>query len=91
MNVKLKNVLFGLAMSLVSIVFFFSVAEIFARVYDRYADVPIYPKAERRDDDVPRLKGVRIAKEPGVKRILVLGDSIAAGQAIMKEETATDL
>ncbi|MBE9537281.1 MAG: hypothetical protein IMF07_08880 [Proteobacteria bacterium] len=87
MNIKFKNISLGLAISLFSLAFFFSAAEIFARIYDRYADVPIHPKAERRDDDIPRLTGVRIAKEPGVRRILVLGDSIAAGQAIMKEET----
>lgn len=87
MSTKLNNVLVGIIMCLVSMIIFFCAAEIFARLYDRYADVPIYPKAEKRDDDIPRLKGVKIAKKPGVKRILVLGDSIAVGQAIMKEET----
>ena len=61
----------------------------FVRIYDCYSEFPIYPKSEKRDDAdyASRIAGVKIDKEPGVKRILVLGDSISYGAAIMKKET----
>jgi len=83
----LINIWGSLALLLISVILFFIGAEVFARIYQQYSDFPIEPRAEERDDNVYRIIGTKIEKEPGVKRLLVLGDSIAFGQAIMKEET----
>ncbi|MCK5615353.1 hypothetical protein KAR91_76525 [Candidatus Pacearchaeota archaeon] len=88
---KLKNSIASAVLLVASLTICLAGAEVYARLYDHYSDFPIWPKKEKRDDSrTSRIGGTKIEKPEGVKRILLLGDSIAFGQAIMKKETFSE-
>lgn len=72
-------------MSLVAVILFLLAAEGATRVYDGYIAVNKVSQAEY--DWSSRLEGYTIEKPAGVYRILVLGDSIAYGQGVKRNET----
>lgn len=76
---KIKNILFALLLSLVSALVFFLVAELATRMF---WDIGYRHKYDWRD----RTEGYSRKKAKGTFRILVLGDSVAYGQGVGRDD-----
>lgn len=83
-KMKLKGFIVNVAISLFTITVFLLVAELFTRAFWNVGYRHVYDWSNRTD-------GYFIEKEEGSFRIVVLGDSIAYGQGVMREETFSKL